>query len=94
MKRAGIAGLGFHVPEKIVTNRDLEKMVDTTDEWVRTRTGILERRIAEKGTGTSVLAAKAAASALKKAGIGAEEIDLLIAATSTPQLQGLNSGKQ
>ena len=84
--RAGIAGLGFHVPEKILTNRDLEKMVDTTDEWIRTRTGILERRVAEKGTGTSVLAAKAASQALKKAGVRAEEIDLLIAATSTPDM--------
>ena len=84
--RVGITGLGFYVPEKILTNQDLEKMVDTTDEWIRTRTGISERRIAEKGVGTSDLAAKAALSALKNAGIDATAIDLVIAATSTPDM--------
>ncbi len=84
--KAGIVGLGFYVPEKVLTNRDLEKMVETSDEWIRTRTGISERRIAEKGTGTSELAARAAERALKNAGIRADEIDLLIAATSTPDM--------
>ena len=55
--RVGISGLGFYVPEKVLTNNELEKMVETSDEWIRTRTGISERRIAEKGTGTSDLAA-------------------------------------
>lgn len=84
--RVGIVGLGFYVPEKNLTNRDLERMVDTSDEWIRTRTGIAERRIAEKGTGVSDLAAKAAERALKSAGIKPEEIDLLIMATSTPDM--------
>ncbi len=85
-KRAGIVGVGFYVPEKILTNHDLEKMVETSDEWVRTRTGISERRIAEKGTGTSDLAAKAASKALRQAGIQPEDIDLIIAATTTPDM--------
>ena len=82
-KRAGIVGAGFYVPEKILTNHDLEKMVETSDEWVRTRTGISERRIAEKGTGTSDLSAKAAVKAIQQAGIKPEAIDLIIAATTT-----------
>ncbi len=84
--RAGIAGVGFYVPEKILTNRDLEKMVETSDEWILSRTGISERRIAEKGTGTSELAAKAAERALENAGVKAEEIDLLIVGTTTPDM--------
>lgn len=84
--RSRIAGLGFHVPDKILTNKDLEKMVETTDEWIRTRTGISERRIAEKGTGVSELSAKAALKALKSAGLKAEEIDLIIVATTTPDM--------
>src|SRR5438270_164260 len=84
--RVGITGLGFYVPEKVLTNSDLEKMVETSDEWIRTRTGISERRVAEKGTGTSDLAAKAALIALKNAGLKAEDLDLVIAATSTPDM--------
>ena len=86
MKRAGITGYGFYVPERILTNRDLEKMVETSDEWVRTRTGISERRIAEKGTGVSDLAAQAALAAMKNAKVAPEEIDLLIVATTTPDM--------
>lgn len=86
MTRAGIAGLGFYVPEQKLTNRDLEKMVETSDEWIRTRTGIEERRIAPKGTGTSELLAQASRRALEKAKIKAEDIDLVIAATSTPDM--------
>lgn len=84
IKRAGIVGVGFYVPEKIVTNRDIEKLVDTSDEWIRTRTGISERRIAEKGVGTSDLSVKAALKALKNAGVKPEKIDLIITATTTP----------
>lgn len=85
-RRVGIAGVGCHVPERVLTNRDLEKMVDTTDEWIRTRTGIQERRIAEKGTGTSDLSARAAQAALDSAGMSAEEVDLIIVATTTPDM--------
>ena len=84
--RAGIKGIGFCVPKKVLTNRDLEKMVDTSDEWIRTRTGISERRIAEKGTGTSDLAQEAALIALKNAGVLPGDVDLIIAATTTPDM--------
>lgn len=84
--RVGLAGLGFYVPDKVLTNRDLEELVDTSDEWIRTRTGISERRIAEKGTGTSVMAAQAAQRALKNARVSADELDLIIGATSTPDM--------
>ncbi len=84
--RAGILGVGFYVPEKVLTNHDLEKMVKTSDEWIRTRTGIQERHIAEKGTGTSDLASRAVLTALKNAKVKPEEIDLIIAATSTPDM--------
>jgi len=81
-----IAGVGACVPEKILTNTDLEKIVDTTDEWITTRTGIKERRIAAEGEFTSDLAAKAAQAAMKQAGVKAEEIDLIIVATITPDM--------
>ncbi len=84
--RAAIAGLGFYVPDKVLTNRDLEKMVETSDQWILTRTGIAERRIAEKGVGTSHLAARAAEIALQRAGMKAQELDLIIAATTTPDM--------
>ncbi len=84
--KVGVVGVGYHVPPKILRNADLEKTVDTTDEWIRTRTGIAERRIAEKGTGTSDLAEKAARAALKQAGVGSEEVDLIICATTTPDM--------
>jgi len=82
----GIVGMGFYVPEKVLTNRDLEKMVDTSDEWIRTRTGIQERHVADKGMGTSDLSAKAALEALKNAKLKPEDIDLLIVATATPDM--------
>lgn len=84
--RSGITGLGFSVPEKILTNTDLEKMVETSDEWIRTRTGIRERRIAAPGEGTSRLASEAALKALKRAGVRPDEVDLIIAATTTPDM--------
>ncbi len=80
-RRAGILGLGICLPEKVVTNFDLEKMVDTTDEWIRTRTGIKERRIAENGTKTSDLAAKASLEAIESARLKPSDIDLIIVAT-------------
>jgi len=79
-----IAGTGSYVPEKILTNADLEKLVDTTDEWIVTRTGIRERRIAAEGEFTSHLATKAAERALEQAGMQASEIELIIVATITP----------
>ncbi len=83
---AGILGLGSYVPERIVTNRDLERLVATTDEWIRERTGIRERRIAGEGETTSVMATRAAERALADAGVGAEELDLIIVATVTPDM--------
>ena len=82
--RAGIVGIGRYLPEKIVTNQDLEKIMDTSDEWIRTRTGIEERRIAGDDVDTSDMALAAAQEAMKHAGITAEEIDLILVATVTP----------
>ncbi|MDB4508211.1 ketoacyl-ACP synthase III [Akkermansiaceae bacterium] len=79
-----IAGTGSYVPEKIVTNEDLSKIVDTNDEWIFSRTGIKERRIAAEGEFTSHLATKAAERALEKSGIAAEDVELIIVATITP----------
>ncbi|HWI40852.1 MAG TPA: beta-ketoacyl-ACP synthase III [Verrucomicrobiae bacterium] len=84
MIRSRIRGTGSAVPAKVLTNFDLEKMVDTTDEWITTRTGIRERRIAVEGEYTSTFAAAAARNALEMAGVSAEEIDLIIVATITP----------
>ncbi|MGE6260208.1 beta-ketoacyl-ACP synthase III [Heyndrickxia sporothermodurans] len=81
---AGIIGLGKYSPEKVLTNFDLEKMMDTSDEWIRTRTGIEERRIAEKDMDTSDMAYAAACQAIKDAQISPEEIDLILVATVTP----------
>ncbi|KGR80562.1 beta-ketoacyl-ACP synthase III [Ureibacillus manganicus] len=80
---AGIIGLGKYVPEKVVTNFDLEKVLDTNDEWIRTRTGIQERRIAE-GEETSDLAYKAALQALENAQISPSQLGLILVATVTP----------
>lgn len=81
-----IAGVGSYVPERVLTNADLEKVVDTTDEWIVSRTGIQERRIAREGEFTSDLAAKAAQNALKHAGLKGEDVDLIIVATITPDM--------
>lgn len=78
-----IIGTGSYVPETIVTNDDLAKIVETSDEWIRTRTGIVERRIS-KDEGTSLMALKAARAAVKDAGIAPEEIDIILLATSSP----------
>ncbi len=85
-RRIGITGLGMHVPSKVLTNVDLEKIVDTSDEWIRTRTGIRERRIAEPGTTTSDLATNAAQEALKQARLDPKHLELLIVATTTPDM--------
>jgi 3-oxoacyl-[acyl-carrier-protein] synthase-3 len=84
-RRAAITAVGHYVPDKILTNADLEKIVDTTDEWIRTRTGISERRILENGA-TSDMGAKAAESVLKNRGISPMEIDLIVCATITPDM--------
>ncbi|NRG43640.1 beta-ketoacyl-ACP synthase III [Bacillus sp. CRN 9] len=80
----GIIGIGRCLPEKVVTNADLEKIMDTSDEWIRTRTGIQERRIASDDMDTSHLAYQAACKALDNANITAEQIDLILVATVTP----------
>lgn len=85
-KSVGILGLGSYLPEKVVTNQDLEQLVDTSDEWIVERTGIRERRFAGEDEATSDLATKAAERALADAGVGAEEIDLIIVATVTPDM--------
>jgi 3-oxoacyl-[acyl-carrier-protein] synthase-3 len=84
--RARITALGCYVPERVVTNKDLEKIVDTSDEWIRTRTGIEERRYAPKGTPTSELAVRAAQQALERRGIAASELDLIVVGTVTPDM--------
>lgn len=78
-----IVGTGSYAPERVVTNDDLAAMMDTSDEWIRTRTGIRQRRISE-GIGVSGMAAEAAERAIENAGIQAEEIDLILLGTSTP----------
>jgi 3-oxoacyl-[acyl-carrier-protein] synthase-3 len=81
-----IKSTGAYVPEKVLTNADLEKIVDTTDEWITTRTGIRTRRIARDDEATSDLAYKASKVALKNAGLSPEEIELIIVATITPDM--------
>ncbi len=81
---AGIIGVGKYIPERVLTNRELETMVDTSDEWIRTRTGIEERRIASDDVNTSDMAYEAAKKALKNAEIGPEDIDMILVATVTP----------
>ena len=84
MEPVGIIGLGAYLPSKVLTNFDLEKMVETSDEWIRTRTGICERRIAGADEKTSDMAAKAASAALSNAKLSAESIDLILVATISP----------
>lgn len=81
-----IIGTGAYTPAHVLTNYDLERMVDTSDEWIISRTGIKERRVAAKHQATSDLAVKASVKALEDAGIKAETIDLLIVATATPDM--------
>src|SRR5690625_2326173 len=84
MMNVGVLGTGYYLPTQILTNRDLEKMVDTSDEWIKTRTGIEERRIATDDVDTSDMAFEAAKQALAAANVSAEEIDLILVATVTP----------
>ena len=86
LPRIGITGLGMHVPQKVLTNADIEKMVDTTDEWIQSRTGIKERHIAEIGTTTSDLAFAAGAEALRQANLDPKDVELLVVATTTPDM--------
>lgn len=87
MKKVGIVGLGKYLPQKVLTNTDLEKMVDTSDEWITTRTGIKERRLSAKGQAASDLAVNACQKALGEAGLKPIDIDLIIVATITPDMQ-------
>ncbi|HEX8783417.1 MAG TPA: beta-ketoacyl-ACP synthase 3, partial [Steroidobacteraceae bacterium] len=87
-----IAGTGSYLPKKIITNADLEKMVDTTDEWIRTRTGIERRHVAADGETTVDLAEHAARRALEAAGIAPAEVDFIAFGTTTPDLIFPNCG--
>ena len=84
MRRTIITGTGREIPPKVVTNFDLEKVMNTTDEWIQQRSGIRERHYAEAGVGTSELASRAAAKAIAAAGIDKDEVDFIIAATLSP----------
>lgn len=86
MNKTRIIATGSYVPEKVLTNFDLEKMVDTTDEWIRSRTGISERRIAAESEATSDLGSAASQEALKKAGLTPDSIDLILVASITPDM--------
>jgi 3-oxoacyl-[acyl-carrier-protein] synthase-3 len=86
MRTSRIAGLGHFVPERVVTNADLSQWMDTTDEWIRQRTGIEERRWVEGDVGASELALPAALEALAEAGIEASQLDLIIFATLSPDI--------
>ncbi len=84
--KATIIGTGSYLPERILTNRELEKIVKTSDEWITTRTGIKARRIAGAGEETSVMATRAAAKAMEMAGVSAAELDMIIVGTITPEM--------
>jgi len=81
---SAIAGVGVHIPEKVMTNFDFEKIIDTSDKWITERTGIRRRHFAEPGTPTFELATKAARSALEAAGITASDVDMILVGTSSP----------
>jgi 3-oxoacyl-[acyl-carrier-protein] synthase III len=85
-RRIGITGLGVHVPERVFTNKDLEQYVDTSDEWIVERTGIRERRFASEDEALTDIARPAALAALEDSGTRADEVDLLICATVTPDM--------
>ena len=84
--RAIITGIGHYVPDKILSNSDLEKIVDTNDEWITTRTGIKERRILDKEKGTSYMATRAAEAVLKETQTSPDDLDLIVVATVTPDM--------
>jgi 3-oxoacyl-[acyl-carrier-protein] synthase III len=85
-RTCSISGVGSYVPAQVLTNAELERMVETTDEWITTRTGIKERRIAAKNEFTSDLATQAAGRAMRRAGVTAEQLDLIVVATATPDM--------
>ena len=85
-RTCSISGVGSYVPDRILTNAEIEKMVDTSDEWITSRTGIKQRRIAAADEFTSDLASKAALRAMQNAGVTADQIDLIIVATITPDM--------
>ena len=81
-----IAGTGRYLPERILTNADVEKLVDTSDEWIRTRTGVERRHVADENQTTSDLCVEAARIAMDDAGVSADDIDLIVIGTTTPDL--------
>src|SRR3954454_14851050 len=85
-RTVSIVGTGSYVPDKVLTNDDLTRIVDTSDEWITTRTGIKERRVAAEGEQTSDLATKAALRALEQAKIAPADVDLILVATATPDM--------
>ncbi len=87
MINAVITGIGSYTPDRILTNADFEKMVETNDEWIVSRTGIKERHVVSNGSGTSDLALKAGQRAMENAGIGPDDLDLIIVGTVTPDYQ-------
>ncbi|MCK4419053.1 ketoacyl-ACP synthase III [Candidatus Aerophobetes bacterium] len=86
MRKSSIVGTGSYIPKRVLTNADLEKMVDTSDEWITTRTGIKERRIVDKDEAASDLAYKASIKAMEAANVKSEELDMIIVATITPDM--------
>jgi 3-oxoacyl-[acyl-carrier-protein] synthase-3 len=84
--RAKISSVGTYVPPRLLTNADLEKMVDTNDQWIVDRTGIRERHLVDKGVATSDLASEAAKDCLQRRGIEASELDVIVVATVTPDM--------
>ncbi|MEJ2481223.1 MAG: beta-ketoacyl-ACP synthase 3, partial [Acidihalobacter sp.] len=86
MKYARIIATGSALPERVVTNADLEKLVDTSDEWIRSRTGIRERRVANAEETTGELGYRAALQALERAGVKPSELDLIVVGTTTPDI--------
>lgn len=91
-KTVSIIGIGSYLPERVLTNQELEKMVDTTDEWIVSRTGIRERRIAREDQAASDLGAEAARKALEDAGLTAADVDVIICATISPDMGFPNTG--
>ena len=86
LRRVKIASLGTYVPPRVLTNADLEQMVDTTDEWILKRTGVRERHIVDKGVASSDLGKEAASIALEQAGITADQLGFIVVATTTPDM--------
>jgi len=86
IRPVGITGVGMAVPERVLTNQDLERMVETSDEWIRTRTGIRERRVAAPDEASSDYAERAARQAMEQAGVTPDQVDLIICATVTPDM--------